>query len=352
MIFEEFLTKTFLKNTILQWLVALGLIVGTMLASRLIYFLFEKVFSFFTKKTATNLDDILLDSLRGPVMFAVFLVAFFMAFKLLFFPEKLLDIFSKVLGVLIIVNITWFATRLTTALIQNYISPVAHKKASDRTKTAFPLIKKIIIITMWVISLAFILNFLGVNPSGIVAGMGIGGLAIAFAAQDVLGNFFSGGAIIASKPFVVGDRIKVEGYDGFVKEISLRTTTLLTFDGTEVIIPNSKVANSNLENITREPRRRIKQVLTLEYSTSLAKIEKAKKILKKIIKNNNSTSDDSLVHFTEFDSSSINLQLIYWIEDLDLILQAKDEVNTEIKKQFEKEKIGFAYPSQTIYVKK
>ena len=323
-----------------------------MIASRLVYFLFEKVFTHFTKKTNSDLDDILVHALRGPVMFAVFLIAFSIAFKLLFFPENLLNIFSKILGVLIIVNITWFATRLINSLIQNYVSPIAHQKASDRTKTAFPLLKKVVFITLWVISLAFILNFLGVNPSGIFAGLGIGGLAIAFAAQDVLGNFFSGGAIIASKPFVVGDRIKVDGYDGFVKEISLRTTTLLTFDGTEVIIPNSKIANSNLENITREPKRRIKQVLTLEYSTSLAKITKAKKILAKIVKENKSTSDDSLIHFTEFDSSSINLQLIYWIEDLDMILQAKDEINTEIKKAFEKEKIEFAYPSQTIYVKK
>ncbi len=188
--------------------------------------------------------------------------------------------------------------------------------------------------------------------TGLIAGLGIGGLAFALAAQDILANMFGGAAVLTDKPFVVGDRIVAEGQDGIVQKIGLRSTTMETFDGTHIIVPNKKIADSVVENITREKMRRIKFVLGLEYSTSTAKMEKAKIILRDIVKKNKSTDDKSLIHFVSFGDSSLNIQLIYWISNLDMILQAKDEVNFEIKKAFEKAKIEFAFPSQTVYVKK
>lgn len=352
MALEQFLTQPFLGNTVGQWVLAILIIAGTYVGSRVLYFLFEKVFGVLSKKTKSDLDDILVHSLRGPIIFMLFIIALNISLKVLTFPETIVPLVKVSIGALIIINVSWFLTRLILGILQHYIAPVAHKKGSGRSKTAFPMLKKLIIVILWIITLGVLLGHFGVDPTGLVAGLGIGGLAFALAAQDVLANIFGGAAVVSSKPFVVGDRIQVEGYDGFVKELSIRTTTLETFDGTHVVIPNSKIANASLENISREKKRRVKQVLGLEYSTSLAKIEKAKKILAKIVKENKSTQDDSLIHFIGFNDSSLDLQLIYWIENLDMILQAKDEINTEIKKEFAKAKIEFAYPSQTLYVKK
>ncbi|MFP4523051.1 MAG: mechanosensitive ion channel family protein [Candidatus Nanoarchaeia archaeon] len=352
MILGEFFQQTLWGNTMAQWFFALLIIAGTYLASRIVYFLFQKVFGAFSKKTKSNLDDILVHSLRGPVVFLIFIIALNFSLNILTFPQGVTPFIKKGIWTLVIINISWFVTRLLLGILEHYVAPVAKKKGSDRSKTAFPMLKKIIIIIIWILTIGILLAHFGVDPTGLVAGLGIGGLAFALAAQDVLGNIFGGAAVVSSKPFVVGDRIKVEGYDGFVKELSMRTTTMETFDGTHVVIPNSKIANASLENISREKKRRVRQVLGLEYSTSSAKLEKAKKILADIVKKNPSTADNSLVHFVGFNDSTLDVQVIYWIADLDMILQAKDEINTEIKKRFEKANIGFAYPSQTIYVKK
>jgi MscS family membrane protein len=351
MVGQEVLAFTLWGNTLAQWFWALLIVLVTFFASKISYFLFEKLISLFGKKKSHRLDLLIISALRGPVVFSLFILALHFSLDVLFFSDKAFLIIKQVVHTLIIINVTWFVTRLLNSILHFYISPLA-KNSSKTSKTAFPMIKNFVIFFVWLIALIVLFSYFGVDPTGIVAGLGIGGLAFALAAQDLLGNLFSGTAVIATKPFVVGDRIRIDSYDGFVREINMRTTIIETFGGTQVIIPNTKIANSFLENITREPRRRILQVLTLEYSTSSAKLEKAKKILQKIVKENLSTSDTSLTHFLEFDNSSINLQLIYWIEDFENIFQAQDEVNTQIKKEFEKANINFAFPTQTVHLKK
>lgn len=341
-----------LQNTYLDYVLFAAVLAISFFGAKLAYYLFSKVFSLATKRTKTKLDDILVDSLKKPVILLIVVAGFNYGEPLLRLSESATIMYDKIFSSILIFAVGWFVVRLVDSLIEHYIKPLSAKSKSKLDDTLIPMVKSVVNFFLFAILIIIIAQNLGFQITGLVAGLGIGGLAFALAAQDILSNFFGGAAVIADRPFEVGDRIILDGNDGFVKRIGMRTTTLETFDGTIIIIPNKRVSDSVLENISRERARRTKVILGVEYSTTTAKLEKAKKILADIVKKNKSTDDNSLVHFHAFGDFSLNIQLIYWIKDLDNILAARDEVNFAIKKEFEKAGIEFAYPSQTLYLKK
>jgi len=338
-------------NNIVQLGLFLLIIFLSLVAVKIMYVLFKKIFKAVTKKTKTMLDDILVEALESPVIFAMFLGGIYFGRGVLTLSETMLVRYNIFLSSFVIINITWFVVRIVDALMLNYFHPKAKSKVKI-DQTLYPLIKKLVNFAILAIAFIVLIQDWGYNVSSLVAGLGIGGLAFALAAQDVLSNMFGGAALVTDKPFKIGDRIVVSGKDGFVKEIGIRTTILETFDGTHVVIPNKNIADSVLENISRERARRVKLILGVEYATSTEKLEEAKKVLAEIVKENEKTDDKSLIHFTNFGSSSLDIQVIYWIKDLDNILTVKDEINFKIKAKFEEIKVEFAFPSQTVYLKK
>ncbi len=352
MTLQTILSTTFWENSILQWLIFIGILIGAFFAIKLLYFLFSKIFKVLTAKTTSLLDDFLVDALQGPLVFAVVLGALHFGKEVLLFGAAANTLYGKLFGTLVAIDITWLLVRITNVLLAHFVQPLTKKTKIPLNNTSYPVLKRLINFFIYLLAIVVIIQNLGFQVGSLLAGLGIGGLAFALAAQDILGNMFGGIALITDKPFKVGDRILVDDRDGFVKKIGLRTTTLETFDGTTIVLPNKKIADSTLENISQEPTRRTKIVLGVEYTTSTKKLQQAKKLLASIIKKNVSTTDKSLIHFVAFGPSSLDIQLIYWIKDLNNILGARDEVNFAIKEAFEKANIEFAYPSQTIYVKK
>ncbi|MGM5480066.1 MAG: mechanosensitive ion channel family protein [Nanobdellota archaeon] len=348
----DLLSLTIAGNTIIQYLLFLGVIILSFVGVKIVYFLFEKIFLSLASKTKSQLDDILIKALRKPIVFGVVIVSFHYARQLLVLSSKVDSIYTQIITVLIIFDCAWFIVRLSNGFIKNYVSPLTESPKYKIDETIYQTLIRLVNVLVYAIALVVILQNLGVKVTGVVAGLGIGGLAFALAAQDIIGNMFGGAAVIMDKPFKVGDRVKVAGQDGFVSKISLRTTTLETFGKTHVVMPNKTIADSVLENVSREDMRREKLVVGLEYGTSAKDLEKAKKILKNIIVKNSKTDDESMVHFVNFGSSTLDVQVIYWIKDLSDILGTKDEVNMVVKKEFDKQGLSFAFPTQTIHVQK
>jgi MscS family membrane protein len=198
-----------------------------------------------------------------------------------------------------------------------------------------------------------IINNLGFNIASLLAGLGIGGLAFALAAQQTLGNLFGSISIIADHPFKAGDLVKIDTMQGTVKHVGLRSTRFVTLDGTEVSVPNSKTASATIENFSRRPSIKIQNKLGLEYDTSVTKLQKAVNIIRAILKKSKAVHNYR-VHFTQFADSALIIDVIYWIEyfpQWDDVLQEQHDINIEIKRQLEKEKISFAFPTQTIHLK-
>lgn len=348
----DILGFTLLGNNLVQYGLFVGILALTILCTKLLYMFFKKVFRVFTQKTDNKLDDIIVESLEAPVLFSFFLGGFYYSMRFLSFSEFVQNIVDKILMAFIVLVVAWVISRIVRSVMMVYLKPLADKTESDIDDVLLPVLSKISTFVIFSIAIILVVQNLGFQVTSLVTGLGIGGLALALAAQDILGNLFGGAAVITDKPFKIGDRIKTNGFDGFVKEIGIRTTILVTFDGTHILVPNKLIADSITENISRERARRTKVILGLEYSTSTKKLEQAKKILERIVLKNDKTDDKSLIHFVKFNDYSLDIQLIYWIKDLDNILSTRDEINFAIKKEFEKVGLEFAFPTQTIRVEK
>ncbi len=348
-----FLDATWLGNSWLQHLEFLGLIIAGIILGKIFFWLSKNIIQKFTAKTKTRLDDLILASLKRPVVFLLFTLGFHFGSGFLTLGEKGAETFGNITSLLLTLNVAWFIMNILDALIVNYLQPATAKSKTDLDDALIPIIRKALKVVIIVIAFVMIIDNFGYDATGLVAGLGIGGLAFALAAQDLVSNLFGGVAILTDKPFKIGDYIVVDdSTKGFVREIGMRSTRIETFDKTMIIIPNSTIAHTIMENISEEPARKVKLTLGMTYETSAVKLEKAKKIIKDIVKKNVDTQDDCSITFINFGDSALEFLVMYWIKNPKNILGAKDSVNMAIKKAFDKEKIDFAYPTQTVYVKK
>jgi MscS family membrane protein len=337
----------------MKWFWFFALIVLSILFGKLFFLISKHVIKRITKHTKTNLDDIIVEHLEKPVIFLIFILGFYYAYSSMDFSPEVLKYFSEAVHVMLIALIAWVVINLVDAFIVYYAEPMAAKTSSDLDDHLIPIARRVVRIVLIIISAILIISTFGVNVSSLVAGVGIGGLAIALAAQDLLSNFFGSMAILSDKPFKIGDRIKLDDKtDGIVRKIGTRSTVIETFAGTEIVMPNSKVANSILENISREKNRRVLIRLGLEYGTSNVKLEKACIIIKDIVKKTKNTTGEATVGFETFADSSLQLQVIYWVKDVNFYIDTLHAVNMAIKKRFEEEKIMFAYPTKTVIMRK
>jgi MscS family membrane protein len=350
------LEQFFFGNSVLAYLEFLGIVLGSVLAGKLVTWTTETFLKKFAKETETKLDDLLLHMLEGPILLSILIGALHYGQGMLVLSEGFASFYSKTVMVMLMFNIAWYLMRFLNGLIEYYLAPLAAKTESDLDDHLLPILKRLVSIVIVIITLIMALDKFDFNVGGLLAGLGLGGLAFALAAKDVVENLFGGVSILTDKPFKMGDRIRVgNDVDGIVREIGLRTTRVETAGGTLVILPNSKVVTSVVENITAEKSRRMVLTLGLEYDTSAQKLEQAKTIVKKNVKRISGLRDDCQVTFKEFAASSLNVQVIYWITKESVanrFWEVQDELLTGIKQDFEKAHIEFAYPTQTVRVKK
>ena len=218
-----------------------------------------------------------------------------------------------------------------------------------------PLVGKTLRIFIGAIGAVMVLqNLTGIQIGPLLASLGIGGLAVALAAKDTIGNFFGTLTILFDKPFQVGERIVIEGQDGTVESVGFRSTRIRTLTGHLVSIPNEKVVNSTLENISRRPNIRWLTQIGLPYDTPPAKVEKAVEILRELLENHEGMHPDwpPRVHFNGFNDWSLNITVVLWYHPPDWWAYQAWLQSTclEIMRRFEAKGIGFAFPSQTVYL--
>jgi MscS family membrane protein len=217
------------------------------------------------------------------------------------------------------------------------------------------MVRKSLRVTILVILSLYIIESLSGKPIGtILAGLGVGGLAVALAAQETLKNFFGSLVIMSDKPFRVGERVKFDSYDGMIETVGFRSTRIRTLEGHLVTVPNSEVAARAVENIGQRPYIRRLTNITITYDTPPEKVERAVEILKQILNNHEGMHPDRppRVYFNEFNDASLNLLMIYWYEPPDfwMFVDFNQRVNMEILRRFNEEGIDFAFPTQTIHL--
>ena len=349
--FEEFLQKTYYGNTVLDWLIALAIVVAALLVGKALYWIFGNIVKQFTKKTKTRLDDIVIDMIEEPIVFIVTIAGIWYGVNRLELPETAERWLGNIIQFLIILTIAWLITRLLDSFYREYVVPLVSKTETDLDDQLLPILQKGTKLTVWSIGTIVALNNAGYDVGALIAGLGIGGLALAMAARDTVSNVFGGLTIFADRPFKLHDRIQIAGFDGFIRDIGVRSTRLETLDGRLVTIPNSKFSDTPVENVSLEPSRKVVLNLGLTYDTTPEQMKRAMEILRDIVAHNDSTEDKVLVSFNAFGDFAMGILFIYYIKSGADILQAQTDINMEILSRFTAEGLEFAFPTQTLYNK-
>ena len=332
---KDFFQKEFYYNTVGEWAIALLILLGSFVLAKLIYWIFGNVVRRATKRTKTKIDDVIVDMLEKPVILGLTIFGLWYGIRQLVFPDTIVDWINNVYMAMITLTVTWLLARLVDAIIREYLVPLTEKTESDMDDQLLPVIRKGLRAAIWILGVIVALNNAGFNVGALLAGLGIGGLALAMAAKDTVANIFGGITIFTDKPFKINDRVKLGGFDGTVTEIGIRSTRLKTLEGRIVTIPNAKFTDGMVENVTVEPSRKVVINLGLIYDTPSEKMEKALEILHEIAGNNPDLEEEHHAAFNDFGASALGIIFIYYIRKGADILGAQTAVNMEIKRKFE-----------------
>ncbi len=334
-----------------DWAISIAIIIGSIFIGKIAYWFLSKTVKRVTKKTKSKLDDLLVDMLEEPLVVVVIIIGFWYGLGRLNFSEGLTSFIEHGMYAAIIITVTWMIGRLFDALIEQYVVPMTQESDTDLDDMILPVVRKAVRAIIWILGIIVALNNAGIEIAPLIAGLGIGGLALAMAAKDTVANFFGGFTIFTDKPFKVGDRIKIGDFDGIIYEVGLRSSRMTTLEGRMVTIPNAKIADSMIENVSEEPSRKMVNTLGLVYDVTAEQIEQAMQLLKNIAEANTGVEEKVIIGFSGFGDSALEITFIYYIKPGEDIMGIRTQINLEVLKQFATHKLDFAYPTQMIYTK-
>ena len=338
-----------LSNTLYDFAVALLALLGFLIVFKIFQMVALKRLKKLAERTKTDIDDVLIRVIRTikPPFYSF--LAFYLALEFL----ALNPVLNKIVNIVLIIFVVYQAIAALQTVINYAVERASKKEEEGSAKSALQALGKIAIGILWAIGVLLILSNLGVNVSSLLAGFGIGGIAIALALQNVLGDLFSSFAIFFDKPFVVGDFITVGDKKGTVEKIGIKTTRIKSLHGEEIVISNTELTSTQIQNYKRMKKRRKAFNFGVEYGTPQDKLEKIPEMVKKIIIQVKNVELDR-VHFFSFGDSSLDFEVVYYVlkTDYNTYMDANQEIHLRINKEFEKEKISMAFPTRTIHLEK
>jgi len=343
-----------------------GINVSEIIIGFIIFLLFYILRSFFArfligriykivKKTKTEIDDVVIKVIEGPLKFLPVVVGFFIATSYIDFNNDLIGFIEKANRTLITIFIFWLLHQLIVPfsfLIKNF----EEKLTTALVDWTLKGLKVIVII----LAIVAILELWGIKVGPVIAGLGLFGVAVALGAQDLFKNLISGIMILMERRFMIGDVIHVSGEaEGTVEQIGFRSTLIRQFDSNIVTVPNFKFAEQSVTNYSRRIHRRIKWIIGLEYKTTIEQLKNIRNNVKNYIDNNDLFANDgssyyksSFVRIENFSDSSIDMLVECFVNAPEWVkfIEIKEKLAIQIKEIVENEKAGFAFPSQSIYV--
>ncbi|OAQ40427.1 mechanosensitive ion channel protein MscS [Pedobacter psychrophilus] len=367
---SSFLNQIVLGNSIKNYLLFISIILFGLFLKKIVSKMLSKlIFTLFKNFAKQSKANKFVELLFGPLQLLIMVIVFYVAVNQLDYPLNEI-IFKRtinksvytitiinVLDKIFIFLIIYSAFKILLRVI-DFVSHVFEYRASlTESKTddqLVPFLRELFKIITIIFGVFFVMGAVfDLNVATIIAGLGIGGLAIALAAQDTLQNLLGSFTIFADKPFIVGDLVHVAGYDAVVEKVGFRSTVVRTLDKTLVIIPNKKMIDSPLENLTLRNLRRVKFNVGVLYGTSEAKLRTITEQIKGYIDEHHETSMDTLVTFDAFGDSSLNIQVLYYIEIVDyaIYMKIKEEINYKVMEIILNNGADFAFPSRTLYHK-
>lgn len=345
----SFLELTILGNRLQDYLVALCIFLGSVITLNLIKKMILTRLRVLVSKTETKFDDLLLDLGSQTLLPLLYLSAVYFSVRQL----ALNPIFEKLVNAAAVIILTIQITRLLLAaavffIEKTWLRTEVQKGSSSITKSIMTMVK----IVIWGLGVVFILENLGFNISAVMAGLGIGGVAVALAAQTILGDLFNYFVIFFDRPFEEGDFIVFDDYMGHIENIGIKSTRIRALGGEQITISNSHLMGTKIRNYKRMAERRVLFKFGVIYETPNEKLKKIPEIVKQIIQSVPKTRFDR-AHFRDFGSYSLDFEAVYFVlgSDFNQYADIHQTIGFLLKESFEKEKIEFAYPTQVEYFK-
>jgi len=346
--------ETILSTDLYREIITASIIfIGSVIAAKLVFFILERYVTKITKKTRSTVDDEILQSIKKPIYSFVILLGAYFALISITVVKSHSALIYKAFTVIAVLIFVFTLTKIIGVFMKWYANTIAVKTKTDLDERILPIIQKILNIFIYFIAFIIILDQFGVEITPLIASLGIGGLAVALALQNILTDIFASFSIYFDKPFEIGDFIIVGNDLGVVKKIGIKTTRLESLWGQEIVISNTELTSTRINNYKKMEKRRIHFTFGVVYGTSTKKLKKILGIVKDIF-NEIELADIDRVHFKEFGDFSLNFEVAYYIStgDYNKYMDVQQEINFALKEQFEKEGIEFAYPTQTIFVNK
>ena len=347
----DWLTTQVAGNTLLSWLIAACIAVAVLLIAGIFRFVACKQLNRMTEHHHAPVWRILLEAVRKTNWLFLLIVALFfgsIALELSGKPDKYIQI--TVIVALLIQGGLW-GVSLLRIMMENYRQQQLGKDPAN--VTTLNLLNFIGRIIIWTIVLLLVLDNLGINITALVAGLGVGGIAVALALQTILGDLFASLSIVLDKPFVVGDFLIIDELLGSVEYIGLKTTRLRSLSGEQLVFSNADLLKSRIRNYGRMYERRVQFDIGVTYQTPRSKLIKIPQIIREAVEKQDKTRFDRS-HFKAYGDFSLLFESVYYVNgpDYNQYMDVQQAINLHIHERFEQEEIEFAYPTQTLYVNK
>jgi small-conductance mechanosensitive channel len=342
--------KLILHITVLNWLIAILVVVVSYAVLTLVKKFLVKKLGAFAAKTDTKLDDLVVTLLEHTHPLSIVMVSLFVGSWALSLPPKVNVIIQKTIVLtLLIQGALWSNQFVTYWFNEIFAKRVQNASLNPSARAMLNFVARLV---LWTVAILLILDNLGFNITTLIAGLGVGGIAVALAVQNILADLFASLSIILDKPFVVGDFIIVDDFLGTVKHVGLKTTRIQSLSGEEVIFSNGDLLKSRIRNYKRMYERRVVFSVGIPYETPADKLSLAKTILTQTVQAQQQVRFDR-AHFKEYGDSALVYEIVYYVLDPDYnkYMDTQESINIGIFRRFSQEGIGFAYPTRTVIVR-
>jgi small-conductance mechanosensitive channel len=350
--FESFLETSVWTLTIKEILMAIGVLFLSLIVLKIFKSIILGKLKKLSKITKNDLDDVLMDMINSIKPYFYLFVSLYISLKYLSLPAS----FESIINGFFVLLVAFQAAKSLEVLIVYGAKKMVGKEGEEvdrRDQRQRQIITLVLKILLWTFILLSALSNLGINVTSLIAGLGISGVAIAFALQNILGDIFSSFSIYFDKPFIEGDFIIIGNDMGTVKKIGIKSTRIETLQGEELVVSNRELTTARVHNYKKMDKRRIVFSFGVAYETSSEKLRKIPEMVKSIILKTDLAELDR-VNFKEFGDFSLNYEVVYYVSvpDYNKYMDIQEKINLELKDQFEREQIEFAYPTYTIQMEK
>lgn len=345
---EEFLEKSYYGNTVQNYLIAAGVILIGLIVVRIVNYIIDHRLKKLTQSTDNVVDDYVIESVDRFGIPVLHFLVIYMGIKSL----NLSDQAAEILRIATLVFVIFFAVRfISTTILMLLKSYVRSQENGEEKVKQLGGVMLIINAFVWIVGLLLLLDNVGVDVTAMIAGLGIGGIAIALAAQNILGDLFNYFVIFFDRPFEIGDFIIIDDKMGVIEYIGIKTTRIKSLSGEQLVFSNSDLTSSRIHNYKRMQRRRVVFKISVIYQTSLEQVKEIPAVLRAAVEAQELTQFDR-AHFQAYGESSLDFEVVYFVlsSDYNQYMDVQQAINLYIFEKFQNMGVEFAYPTRTLFV--